>query len=143
MSYSTLADIRKLVEERHIVALSNDDPAADKPHQPAIKAAIEQADRLIDSYAGLQRSVPLSPVPELVKTLSATLAVFFLYRRRGQVPEIWERQYKNDCAVLAKIGEGKLTFGAWEAGGMAPPERALTSGGAKTLGGSGGLLEGF
>lgn len=143
MGYCALADIRRLIEDRHIITLSNDDPAADKPNQPAVKAAIEQADRLIDSYAGLQRTVPLSPVPELVRTLSATLAVFFLYRRRGQVPEIWEQQYRNDCAVLQKIGEGKLVFGAPETGSEAPPERALTSSSAKTLGGSGGLLEGF
>lgn len=141
--YSTLADIQRLIEDRHIITLSNDDPTATEPHEPTITAAIEQADRLIDSYAGLQRIVPLSPVPELVKTLSATLAVFFLYRRRGQVPEIWEQQYKNDCAVLQKIGEGKLTFGAAKTGREVPPERALTSSSAKTLGGSGGLLEGF
>lgn len=143
MAYCALADIQRLIEDRHIITLSNDDPAAIEPHLPTVLAAIEQADRLIDSYAGLQRTVPLSPVPELVRTLSATLTVFFLYRRRGQVPEIWEQQYRNDCAVLQKIGEGRLAFGAAKTGREAPPERALTSSSAKTLGGSGGLLEGF
>lgn len=143
MAYSTLEDLRRLIEERHLVALSNDNATGTVVNDANIATAIEQADRLIDGYAGLQRTVPLTPVPGLIKMLSASLAVFLLYRRRGQVPEIWEKQYQADMTVLHKIGAGTLTFGSPETGREPPPERALTSSSAKTLGGSGGLLGGF
>ena len=141
--YCDISDIGNLVEERHVIALSNDDPAATAPDAANVEAAIRQADRLIDSYAGLHRSAPLDPVPELVRGLSATLAVFFLYRRRGQVPEVWEKQHQADLATLRLIGEGRLTFGPAGGGRENPPQRALTSSTPRAFGGSDGLLEEF
>lgn len=142
MGYCTLDDLRGLIEERHLVALSNDQPGATAVNQTNIDAAISQADKVIDGYAGVQRTVPLDPVPGLIRTLSANLAVFFLYRRRGQVPEIWEQQYRNDVQVLIKISTGNISFGA-AVQPEPPPERALTASSPKALGGSGGMLEGF
>ena len=142
MGYCAVDDLRGLIEERHLVALSNDQPGAASINQVNIDAAIDQADKVIDGYAGVQRTVPLNPVPGLIRTLSANMAVFFLYRRRGQVPEIWEQQYRNDVQVLVKISTGQISFGA-AALSEPPPERALTASSPKALGGSGGMLEGF
>lgn len=142
MGYCTLDDLRGLIEERHLLALSNDQPGAAAIDQVNIDAAIAQADKVIDGYAGVQRTVPLDPVPGLIRTLSANMAVFFLYRRRGQVPEIWEQQYRNDVQVLVKISTGQISFGA-AAAPVPAPERAVTASSPKTMGGAGGLLEGF
>lgn len=143
MSYSELNDLLALLPEETLVKLSNDQGGAGAVDQDNIDAAILQADRVIDGYVGLQRTVPLDPVPGLVKTISANLAVFHLYRRRNQVPEIWENQYKADLAVLMKIGEGKIGFGSSIEKPQPPPGQVLSHSSSKILGGSGGLLEGF
>lgn len=142
MSYSSLDDLLALLPEELLVRLSNDLAGAGSVDQDNIDAAIRQADQTIDGYVGLQRTVPLDPVPGLIRTISANLAVYFLYRRRNQVPEIWENQYKADMAVLVKIGEGKLSFGSAEKPSP-PPGQVLAHSSGKILGGQGGLLEGF
>lgn len=140
--YSTLDNLLALLPEETLIKLSNDQGGASAIDQDNIDAAIQQADRVIDGYVGLQRTVPLNPVPGLITTISANLAVFHLYRRRNQVPEIWENQYKADTAVLVKIGEGKISFGG-DIQPAAPPQQTLAHSSKKTLGGSGGLLEGY
>lgn len=140
--YSTLDNLLALLPAETLVKLSNDQVGAAAVDQDNIDAAILQADRVIDGYVGLQRTVPLDPVPGLIATISANLAVFHLYRRRNQVPDIWENQYKADMAVLVKIGEGKISFGG-DVQPAAPPQQTLAHSSKKTLGGSGGLLEGY
>ena len=142
MAYCTLDDLRGLIEEQHLITLSNDQAGAVSVDAANIEAAIAQADKVVDAYAGVQRTVPLDPVPGLIRTLSANLAVYYLYRRRGRVLEIWEQQHRTDEQILLRLSTGQITFGAAEAKAAAP-ERALVSSSAKTLGGSGGLLEGF
>lgn len=142
MGYSTLPDLLALLPEETLVKLSNDQGGATTVDAANIEAAIAQADRIIDGYVGLQRSVPLDPVPGLIRIISANLAVCHLYRRRNQLPEIWESQYKADLAVLAKIASGQLSFGG-DGKPAAPPQQTLAHSSKKTLGGAGGLLEGY
>lgn len=142
MAYSTLTDLKALVPEEILIKLSKDQAGATEIDAGNIAAAIAQADRIIDGYVGVQRQVPLDPVPGLISIISANLAVYNLYRRRNQVPEIWESQYKADVAVLVKISTGQISFGG-DVVPAAPPAQALTHSSKKTLGGSGGLLEGY
>ncbi len=143
MAYSTIEDLEAILPEKTLIKISNDQSGATAIDMTNIEHAISQGDRLIDGYVGLQREVPLSPVPGLIRNMSAQFAVYFLYRRRNQVPEIWQNQYKADVAVLVKMGEGKITLGPGENGSTEPPQQALAHSGKKEMGGSGGLLEGF
>ncbi|BDD88872.1 gp436 family protein [Desulfofustis limnaeus] len=142
MAYAQLADLVALLPEETLIRLSNDQNDASAVDGATIAAAIDQADRVIDGYVGMQRTVPLDPVPGLIRTISANLAVYFLYRRRNQVPEVWDKQYQADLAVLVKISTGQIGFGA--AGKKEePPGQTLAASSGKVFGGSGGLLEGF
>lgn len=142
MAYSTIDDLKALLPEKTLIKVSNDQSGATELDMTNIDKAIAQGDRLIDGYVGLQREVPLSPVPGLILVMSAQFAIYFLYRRRNQVPEIWQSQYKADVAVLVKMGEGKLSLGAADKP-VAAPAQALTHSSGKVMGGSGGLLEKF
>jgi phage gp36-like protein len=142
MAYSTMDNLLALLPEKTLITLSSDQTGATAVDADNIDSAISQADQVIDGYVGLQRQVPLDPVPGLIKTISANLAVYHLYRRRNQVPEIWANQYKADLAVLAKIGSGQIGFGSADTP-EAPPAQVLTNSSAKVMGGPGGLLEGF
>jgi len=143
MAYSTKEDLEAILPEKTLIKISNDQSGATAIDTTNIDKAINQGDRLIDGYVGLQREVPLSPVPGLIKNMSAQFAIYFLYRRRNQVPEIWQNQYKADVAVLVKMGEGKITLGGSEAKPADPPQQALAHSSKKVMGGTGGLLEGF
>ena len=142
MPYSAIDNLLPLLPEATLIKLSNDESGATAIDTANIAAAIAQADLTIDGYVGVQRQVPLDPVPGLIRIISANLAVYNLYRRRNQVPEIWESQYKADVAVLVKISTGQISFGG-DVAPAAPPTQALTHSSKKTLGGSGGLLEGY
>lgn len=142
MAYSTLDNLLALLPEATLIKVSNDQGGATAVDMTTISAAIAQGDSIIDGYVGVQRQVPLDPVPGLIKTISANLAIFNLYRRRNQVPEIWENQYKADMAVLTKIASGQISFGS-DTKPAAAPEQTLASSPVKVLSGPGGLLEGF
>lgn len=142
MAYSTLDNLLALLPEAALIKLSNDQAAATAIDTANTAAAIAQADRMIDGYVGVQRQVPLDPVPGLISIISANLAIYNLYRRRNQVPEIWESQHKADVGVLVKISEGRISFGG-DVKPAAAPQQALAHSSKKTLGGSGGLLERF
>ncbi|MBU1565579.1 MAG: DUF1320 domain-containing protein [Proteobacteria bacterium] len=142
MPYSTLDNLLALLPEAGLIKLSNDQAGATAVDMTTISAAIAQADQVIDGYAGVQRQVPLDPVPGLITTISANLAIFNLYRRRNQVPEIWASQYKADIAVLVKISTGQISFGS-DVKPTAAPQQTLAHSSKKVLSGAGGLLEGF
>ena len=142
MAYSTLTDLKALVPEATLIKLSNDQGGATAIDAVNIASAIAQADREIDGYVGVQRRGPLDPVPGLIQTISGNLAIYNLYRRRSLVPETWESQRKSDVALLVKIAAGQISFGS-DAKPAAPPQQALAHSSKKTLGGSGGLLEGY
>lgn len=142
MAYSTVDNLLPLLPEATLVKLSNDESGASAIDAANVESAIAQADLTIDGFVGVQRQVPLDPVPGLIRIISANLAVYNLYRRRGQIPEIWESQYKADMAVLTKISTGQISFGG-DGKPAAAPQQALAHSSKKTLGGSGGLLEGY
>ena len=143
MGYSNLEDLTALLPEATLIKLSNDQRQAEVVDLVNIDQAINQADREIDGFVGLVRTVPLNPVPQLIQTLSGQMAIFNLYRRRGQVPDMWQSQYSSAKRTLERIGQGSMSLGA-EAGATAEPaERVLASSSPRIMGGSGGMLEKF
>lgn len=141
MAYSTLDDLLALLPEATLIKLSNDQAGATAVDMTVVAAAIAQGDSAIDGYVN-RSDAPLYPVPVLVKNISANLAIFNLYRRRNQVPDIWASQYKLDVATLEKIASGKIVLD----GDVVPapaPQQTLAHSPAKVLSGQGGLLEGF
>ncbi|MBI4796597.1 MAG: DUF1320 domain-containing protein, partial [Deltaproteobacteria bacterium] len=83
-----------------------------------VAEAIARADAEIDAACGLRYAVPFSPVPERVKSLSADLAVYHLYSRRGVAPEVWRQKYKDALAFLKQVAGGQATLAG--AGGEPP-----------------------
>lgn len=142
MAYSSSEDLKALLPEKTLIKISSDQSGATELDMTNVDKAIAQGDRLIDGYVGLQKEVPLSPVPGLIAVMSAQFGIYFLYRRRNQVPDIWQSQYKADVAVLVKMGEGKISLGAADKPAPAPA-KVLSHSSGKVMSGSGGLLEKF
>lgn len=75
-----------------------------------VTEAIAKADALIDSYCGQVETVPFTTVPAIIKQHSITIAIYFLYTRRGVVPELIKDNYKDAIAHLRDISTGKAAL---------------------------------
>ena len=74
--------------------------------------AILAADTLIDSYANKQYLVPFVVVPQLVKDLSARIAVYQTRQAKRMVdPETHGNASKEDLQLLEDIRDGVVTLG--------------------------------
>lgn len=122
MAYSTINDIENVLPEKDIIALTDDEDInpgsieADNPGHADIIArvndAIAAADSEIDAYSSNNYSVPFSPVPAIINTLSVNIAIYNLYsRREEEIPPTRQTRYDNAIALLTKISEGTLTVG--------------------------------
>ncbi len=127
MPYSTLDEIVKLLPEATLIELT-DDTGAGTVDGAVVAEAIAQADAEIDSYCGGRYGVPLSPVPEIAKKLSADIALYHLYSRRvAQMPEARKDRYKDAVRLLEGIAKGAVTLGADTPASSGQPGTAETN----------------
>lgn len=107
MPYCAQADITSLeLTEQDLVTLT-DDRKVGKVDSTKVTAAIERADTEIDSYCRPRYTVPFNPVPAEIKHLSATIAAYWLCRRRrGVVDNSILDKYTKALSRLKAISEG-------------------------------------
>lgn len=111
MPYSVYADLTHAHDEQFLIQLSDDnsDGVADTL---VIDQAIAKADAEINARVAKRYTVPMNPVPALASSLSAILAIGFLYSRRGMnKPDSVKEDVSNAIKLLDRIGEGKATWG--------------------------------
>lgn len=142
MAYSTVDEVKRLLNPS-VLANLTDDTGAGVIDETKVTDAIAQADAEIDGYVSVVLTTPLEPVPLLIKTISAQIAIWRLYMRQEHPNAAWESVYKNAIKMLANIAEGRLTFGP-APGAIAPaPQSVSVASKPALMSGQGGLLEGF
>jgi len=114
MPYCTLSDLQKKISNDLIIEMT-DDVSAGTVDQTVIDAVILEADEQIDSFVGKVKTVPLSPVPGIIKNLSVTISIWKLFVRRGSPDEVREGEYKDALMTLKNIADRKQTLGDDEA----------------------------
>lgn len=131
MAYCTLANILGIVPNNDLVQLTDDSVPAQIVVTANVDQAIADAGELIDGYLRGRYTLPLSPVPGLITTLTGDIAVYRLYARRVKItpPEGVTERYKNALKLLEQIQSGKIALGAGalQGGGSTP----ALSGGAE------------
>jgi phage gp36-like protein len=112
MPYCSLDDIKKAIPEQNLIQLT-DDAGEGVIDDVKIDDAIAYAGQLIDGYLRGRYTVPLQPVPELVKRLAVDLAVFHLYSRRFELdmPQTMVDRRKEIIRLLEQIQQGKVLLG--------------------------------
>ena len=110
MAYCTQADIQKRIGEEDLVALTDYDGDG-IPDSEVVARAIEDADAVIDSYLSVRLTVPVSPVPEVLRTRAVNLAVYFLRLGRDSATEDVRRQYEDDVEWLKEVVSGNVSLG--------------------------------
>ena len=112
MAYCTQADILKQISEEELIDLT-DDTHAGSVNADVVTEAIEKADAMIDAYCQGRYTIPLSPVPTIIRALSVDLALYYLFARRADaMPEERRDGYKNAESFLKALSAGKVQIGA-------------------------------
>lgn len=111
MSYCIKDDLLGQISSKQLTGLTDDNNIGVEDDE-MIAQAIADADSEIDGWIGKKCTVPLSPVPDLVRKMSADIAIYNLWARRQGAPEDRRDRYKNAIAFLKSVAEGKATLGA-------------------------------
>ncbi|MCY1404098.1 hypothetical protein D3C76_1274370 [compost metagenome] len=122
MRYCTRADLVQGIPSLTLIQLSNDDPAAQEPSEPVLEEAIRQAEELVDGYLRGRYTLPLEPVPTVLRDAVVYLARHWLYQRRpeGAMPDAVKDSRKDTIKLLENIRDGVVTLGMPD--GKAAPE---------------------
>ncbi len=112
MAYSTQADIQEQLPEAILIDLT-DDAGAGSVDEAVVTRAIADADAEIDGYCGTCNEVPFSPVPDLIRSHSVTIAIYNLYARRDLgLSETRRKRYDDAVRFLRDVSNGVVTLGS-------------------------------
>jgi phage gp36-like protein len=110
MAYCTQADIEEQLSEDELIQLT-DDAGLGSVDTTVVDRAIADADDEINSYLQERYTVPLSPVPGLVRKLSVDLAIYNLYSRRDIEAPVRTQRYEADVKLLKSLAKGEASLG--------------------------------
>lgn len=106
--YATQTDLQNRLETRHLVELADDDGDG-QPDPAVLDACIADADSLIDSCLRARYTIPFSPVPPLLRKLSADLAIASLFaRRREAASPTHEQRAQTARDLLRALASGEI-----------------------------------
>lgn len=113
MAYCTLDDLKKYLPEEDLVQLT-DDAGAGAIDTAKTAEAIAAADALIEGYTRGRYVVPFDPVPDLIRQISARLALYELFNRKQalKVPDQIRKTYEDQLALLDRLRKGEVTLSA-------------------------------
>ena len=114
MRYVSQEDLRRVIPERTLIQLSNDDPAAVQPDWRNVEQVVAASEELIDGFLRARYTLPLSPVPTMIREMVVNMARYRLYARRPEgnaLPKTVKDQNASALAVLEMIQMGKVTLG--------------------------------
>ena len=104
MAYCKEVDVTNAASVQTVRQLS-DDAAGLTVESTVVTHAIDWADDRINGYLRAQHTVPISPIPNLVKQLSIDLTVYRLYSRRMDrgIPESIENLFNKNVTKLHQV----------------------------------------
>jgi len=120
MPYCLKADLpipATLAEDYATDATADDQGTKDS----RIAAAIDQAQSEVDGYVGVHYSIPLDPVPQVIRDLTARIAVYKLAFRKA-VQAAYQMDYDSAVRFLRDVASGKATLGPAPGGDAEAPK---------------------
>jgi phage gp36-like protein len=128
--YCTQTDIESAIPAATVIQLT-DDSGSGAADADIVADAIAKADAIIDGYCAVKYSVPLSPVPAVIKGLSVDIAIKNLYARKvEEMPAARKDAYDNAISFLKDVSRGLVSLGVDpepEASSQGSPETNKTA----------------
>jgi phage gp36-like protein len=109
-TYASKADIDDLYGTALLVRIADEDRdgVAD---QEKVDKGLSAADAIIDAYLSAQYPLPLSTVPEVLKTCAIDIAVYKIPITRAPRTEEMRLRYEDALKLLERISTGKVGLG--------------------------------
>jgi len=110
MVYSEYSDLQN-AKSTKILANLTDDTNGKVVNTAIITALIEEADGIIDGYlisGGV--TVPLSTVPNSIKSYSVRITIYLLYARSHAIPEHIQKSYDGIIKELEMVASGETVL---------------------------------
>ena len=108
MANSTKDDILALEMDLKTLIQLTDDEKTGEVDDSKVDAAILKADKMyIEPYCRDRYSVPFDPVPDEISFISATIAAYYLFRRKQKVTSSILDKYTKAVAKLKGISLGE------------------------------------
>lgn len=102
--YASLDDLIERAGETEILQIADRD--GDGIADPeVIDAALGHADNKINSWVGVKYRIPLTVVPDIVRSWAVSIARYYLHRYER--PEYVADDYKDAMSDLKAVAEGK------------------------------------
>lgn len=126
-TYTGHMEVERTLTASVLVQLTNDSSGGRGYDEAVLHDAIRKAEAEIDMYLGGGFVVPLEPLPpavvlpESIREIATELTVYWLYVRRGTVPEGIRARYTDAIGKLEKIRRGELLLAAARPGATEPP----------------------
>lgn len=112
--YCTLDDLIMAVDELRLIELTDDDGLGAIALE-RVDEAINTAQGEVDGYLQERYTIPLAPVPPLIKGACRDIALYHLYSRKYDVmPEVRKQRYDNTIKLLINIARGTISLGVAE-----------------------------
>jgi phage gp36-like protein len=119
--YANAVDFEEEIGTTETVELTNlDNPSADTVNTPRLEKALSTASGEINSYLATRYSIPVSPVPNILKTYCIDIAWYRL--AQNNAPEQYATRYNNAIARLKDIEKGQMLL-VDDTTGLAIPQR--------------------
>lgn len=107
MSYAALADLVARAGDVELRQIADRDRDL-IPDQDVVAAALAHADNLVNGYVGAKYAVPLTTVPDLVRTWATSIARYILHRNGA--PEHVAQDYKDAIQALKDVAAGRIAL---------------------------------
>lgn len=130
-SYIVEEDVFSRLSQSQLIQLTDDEKvgAVNRNH---VARAIEEASSTVNGYIQSRYTLPITPVPTLLKTLTLSITIYNLYLRRQRVPEDVRKDYEIATKQLEGIAKGIISLGveappaATQTGEVSGPERTFS-----------------
>lgn len=107
MSYASLEDLIERAGETEILQIADRDDDG-VPDPDVVEAALVHAVNTVNGYVAVKYLLPLTAVPDLVRTWSVSIARYFLHRYER--PEYVVQDYKDAISALGQVAAGRLAI---------------------------------
>jgi len=111
--YCTTADIVARIGQLQLARLTSDNVNATTPDAVKVAAAILRGATYIDAQIQDIYSTPLISVPQIIRDMNTTFAIYYLMSGRFSelaMPKVWKDQYDEACSALLEIASLDMTL---------------------------------
>jgi phage gp36-like protein len=108
VAYCNQADLSERFGDQELAELT--DPSVATPNAAEITKACDEAASLIDTYVSTRYTVPLSPVPTIVRKWACDIARKFLWSDRAGPDTVVALNYLDAVGMLKNVASGLATL---------------------------------